>query len=229
MIMDITGKSNIETIQWWEHWSVSGSMFIAAVTLGRDFSREIGEVQHSSVFWYLLESLLLVYTCIAVARKVQERFSNRIFDELEVSTEFDKIADDSKKDHQEPPKKISVGTQTDHKDYDDLTERLKSNHHSKLAKINKDIRQFRQLFTSKISKVRKSTKEVSKKMCDIQLKIPALTQENKFLSDEKDTLHAKIVEETALEQDINEKFFSLHAYVQYQGQTALTEPAELIH
>lgn len=78
-----------------------------------------------------------------------ERFSNHIFAELEVPTEFDKIVDDNKKDHQEPIKKISVDTQTDHRDYNDLTERLKSNHHSKLAKINKDIRQFRKLFTSK--------------------------------------------------------------------------------
>ncbi|CAC5406800.1 unnamed protein product [Mytilus coruscus] len=207
--MVITGKANIEATQWWEHWSVSGSIFISAVSLGRDFSREIGEVQNSSVY--------------------VERFSCHIFEELEVSPGFDKIVDGDRKDHQEPPKKTSVGTQTDHKDYNDLTEHLKSNYHTKIAKINKDIRQFRKLFTSKISKVKNSTKEVSKKMCDIQLKIPALTQENKFLSDEKDTLHAKIVEETAVEQDINEKFFSLHAYVQYQGQTALTEPAEIVH
>ena len=36
--------------KWWKHWSVSGSVVIAAISLCRDFCREIGRVQNSVLY-----------------------------------------------------------------------------------------------------------------------------------------------------------------------------------
>jgi hypothetical protein len=39
-----------DKFKWWKHWSVSGSFVIAAISLCRDFCREIGRVQNSVLY-----------------------------------------------------------------------------------------------------------------------------------------------------------------------------------
>ena len=72
--------------------------------------------------------------------------------------------------------------------------------------------------------MKSSTNEVKKVMSAIQLKIPSITEENKFLTEQRDALNQQIVEETTKQQDLHEKYLTLHSYMYNYGREALTEP-----
>lgn len=214
------GIANEKSTNFIHHWSVSCSVLVTAITLGRDFTREIEKVQNSRILWYLVESLCFALLIFVLSKKL--RCSDILVSDKTASSVINYFSDEG--GDQEIPKTATMETQTENKDYMEMSEKLNNHYKVKFSKINKEIREIRKTCSSKLSKFKKATKVVTKKMSEIQLKLPMLTQENKFLKEERNKLYPKIEEEAERKKDLEEKLSRLHTYLKCQGKAALAEP-----
>lgn len=202
------------------HWSVSCSILITAITLGRDFCRDIENVESNQVVWHFMETLLSVLLIFALCRKFNS--TGEMVAKQTTSSDADCCLDNEY--DSDIKTKSTIETQTDNKDYNEMTIKLKNSYKLMFSKLNRDIRELRKTCSTKLGKIKKTTKVVTKKMAEIQLKLPMLTKENKFLKEERNNLYSKIEDEAERKKDLEEKLTRLHTYLKCQGKAALSEP-----